>query len=83
MYFSFHLILKFECCKVGLNFFFFIFNIKNLQDITNNSTKLLYNISKRTIPRGAIFNVCPEAITYNINRWKKRNKKERKEHEKA
>ena len=53
------------------NFFFSIFNIKNLQDITNNSTKLLYNISTRTIPRGAIFHVCPEAITYNINRKKK------------
>ena len=54
---------------------FFIFNIKYLQDITNNSTKLLYNISTRTIPRGAIFHVCPEAITYNINRRKKKNTK--------
>ena len=58
-----------------------IFTIKNIHDITNNSTKLLYNISTRTIPRGAIFHVCPEAITYNINRRKKEKKTE--EHEKA
>ena len=57
--------------------FFYIFNIKNLQDITSNSTKLLYNISTRTIPQGAIFHVCPEAITYNINRQKKRTREGR------
>ena len=56
----------------------FMLNIKNLQDITNNSTKLLYNIFTRTILRGAIFHVCPEAITYNINRRKKGKKRKKK-----